>query len=734
MSIPTKEAILQWIADNPAQTSKRDIAKAFGVKGQARIDLKRLLREMQDEGYLTKRKRSYDDPNRLPPVSILKLAGTDADGDLFLRPADWRGDEPEPRILYIPQEDDPAFGPEDRLLMRLTEVTGEDHSHQARLIRRIGTGPRRAIGVFRASAEGGRLMPVDKGADREWIIGAGDTGGARDGELVEAEIGKGRTRMGLPRAKVVTRLGDPGAAKAVSLIAIHQHGLRDHFPEEVIAEAEAAAPPELGDRTDLRHLPLITIDPSDARDRDDAVFAEPEGDGHAIWVAIADVAAYVSPGSALDREARERGNSTYFPDRVVPMLPDALSGDLCSLHEGVDRACIAVRMTFDAEGNRTGQTFYRGLMHSAASFHYQEVQAAVDGTPNDRTAPHLDVLRALYAAYDALKRARARRAPLDLDLPERRIELSEEGQVTSVAFRDRLNAHRLIEEFMIAANVAAAEELEKRRTPLIYRVHEEPAEDKLDALRETAKASGFSLPKGQVTRPAMLNRLLHAAEGTDLAELISMSTLRAMAQAYYSPVNLGHFGLALRSYAHFTSPIRRYSDLIVHRALITAHGWGPNPDADGLSEWDLEHLEATATLISEAERRSMVAERDTNDRYLAAFLADQIGAQFTGRISGVQSFGAFVRLDETGADALIPVRSLGAEYFRYDRDEQTLTGTETRTEISLGQRVTVRLAEAAPVTGGLIVELLEIEGERRRPAAPPTRKRKLRKGPKKRRR
>jgi ribonuclease R len=738
MTIPSKEAVLRWIADNPAQTSKRDIAKAFGIKGADRVELRRLLREMQDEGQLSKRRRSYDDPNRLPPVSILKLDRTDRDGDLYLRPADWRGDAPEPRILYMPQEGDPAFGPEDRLLMRLTEVADEDHSHEARLIRRIGTGPRRALGVFRLGSEGGRLLPVDKGADREWVIGPGDEGGARDGELVEAEIGKGRTRLGLPRAKVVTRLGDPSAAKAVSLIAIHQHGLRDAFPDEAIAEAEGAEPPVLGDRTDLRTLPLITIDPSDARDHDDAVYAEPDGDGHAVWVAIADVAAYVTPGSALDREARERGNSTYFPDRVVPMLPDALSGDLCSLHEGVDRACIAVRMTFDADGNKTGQRFHRALMNSPAALHYEEVQAAIDGDIAPRTEPHLATLRQLYAAYDVLKRARERRAPLDLDLPERRIVLDDEGTVTSVAFKDRLDAHRLIEEFMIAANVAAAEVLEKKRVPLLYRVHEEPPEDKIDALRETAKASGFALPKGQVMRPAMLNDLLHAAQGTELSELISMSTLRAMTQAYYGSDNMGHFGLSLRSYAHFTSPIRRYADLVVHRALISAHGWGE----DGLSEWEVEHLDATAKLISEAERRSMMAERDTTDRYLAAFLSDQVGARFEGRVSGVQSFGVFVRLDETGADALIPVRSLGAEYFRYDRDAQTLTGTETGTQLALGARVTVRLAEVAPVTGGLVVELLEVAGEERRPrraSATPRKgkgkaKRKLRKLPRDRRR
>ncbi|CUH15997.1 Ribonuclease R [Jannaschia seosinensis] len=719
--LPTKADILQWIADNPALTSKRDVAKAFGIKGAARIDLKRLLKELEAEGHLTKRKRSYDDPNRLPPVSVLRVVGTDPDGDLFLAPHDWQGDEPEPRILFIPKEGDPALAEGDRVLARLTEVEDEDHSHEGRLIRRLSTGPRKVLGIFRRTSEGGRIEPIDKGVDREWLVPSGATGDARDGELVEAEQSGPKGRMGLPKAKVVTRLGDPGAAKAVSLIAIHQHGLRDEFPDDAIAEAEAAEPPVLGERTDLRDLPLVTIDPSDARDHDDACYAHADDDpknpgGHVIWVAIADVAAYVTPGSALDREALLRGNSTYFPDRVVPMLPDALSGDLCSLHEGVERACIAVRMRVTEDGRLIEALFHRGLMRSPASLHYEEVQAAFDGDPNDRTAPLLDdVIRPLYAAYGALRRARAAREPLDLDLPERRIELSETGEVTSVAFKDRLDAHRLIEEFMILANVATAEELIARRVPLLFRVHEEPEADRIESLRETAQASGFSLPKGQVLRTAALNRLLRDAAGTELSELISMSTLRAMQQAYYAPVHLGHFGLALRSYAHFTSPIRRYADLVVHRALITAHGWGPDPAKDGLSESEIELLDATAKAISEAERRSMVAERDTNDRYLAAFLADQVGAEFTGRISGVQAFGVFVKLDETGADGLIPVRSLGAEYFRYDRDAQVLTGTESGTEIGLGQRVTVRLAEAVPVTGGLTLELLSIEGERMRP-------------------
>jgi ribonuclease R len=429
--------------------------------------------------------------------------------------------------------------------------------------------------------------------------------------------------------------------------------------------------------------------------------------GHIIWVAIADVAHYVTPGSALDREARRRGNSSYFPDRVVPMLPDILSGDLCSLHEHVDRACLAVRMRIDAHGNKLSHRYVRGLMRSKASLHYAQVQAAIDGQPDDKTAPLLDpVLRPLYAAYAALVQARTARQPLDLDLPERKIVLDDAGKVTSVSFYERFDAHKLIEEMMILANVAAAEELVKLKQPLLFRVHEEPSPLKLEALREVAEASGLVLAKGQVLKTSHLNRLLSQAQGTEFDELINLTTLRSMTQAYYNAENFGHFGLALRNYAHFTSPIRRYSDLIVHRALIAGHGWGK----DGLSAWDVENLDETAKLISDSERRSMAAERDTTDRYLAAFLADRVGSTFAGRISGVQRFGLFVRLDETGADGLIPIRAVGREFFHYDETTQTLMGADTGLTIGIGQRVVVKLAEAVPVTGGLVLELVEIDG------------------------
>jgi len=711
--IPSKDEILQWITQNPTLTNKRDIARAFGIKGQARIDLKRILRELQAEGHLAKRRNSFRNPDALPPVALCEVLAPDVDGDLFARPLEWDGEGEAPRILLSFGKSDPALGAGVRILARLQAVKAEDHAYVGRLIRRIGSNPIRILGIFRKGSEGGRIIPVDKKADKEWIVPDGATNDARDGELVEGELAGPKSRMGLPRARIVARLGDPSAAKAVSLIAIHQHGIPDAFPNEVIAQADAAKPMGLKGREDLRDMPLITIDPSDARDHDDAIYAHADDDpknagGHVVWVAIADVAAFVTPGSALDIEARKRGNSSYFPDRVVPMLPDRLSGGLCSLHEGVARPVIAVRMVLNMAGEKISHRFVRGMMKSPASLNYEEVQAAQDGAPNEKCTPLMDVVIApLYAAYAAATSARARRQPLDLDLPERRVEISEEGKVTAVSFKDRLDAHKLIEEFMVLANVAAAEELNARKQPLLFRVHEEPSVEKLDALREVAQASGFVLAKGQVLKTQHLNQLLNAAKGGEFAELINMSTLRSMQQAFYGTQNYGHFGLALRNYAHFTSPIRRYADLLVHRALIRGHGWGK----DGLSEADIATLDETGVQISMTERRSMMAERDTNDRYLAAFLNDRVGNSFAGRISGIAKFGVFVKLDETGADGLLPIRSLGREYFNYDADSQTLTGSDSGMLIALGMRVVVKLAEAVPVTGGLVLELLEIDGK-----------------------
>ncbi len=710
--LPSKSELLAWIQDNPDSVGKREIARAFGIKGSDRVELKRMLRELQDDGSVARRGRRIVDPDRLPPVTVLQVTEADADGDLFAVPQVWEGEGSPPRILLMPGKRREALAPGDRVLARLSPVKDADHAYEGRPIKRIERTERRLLGIFRESSEGGHVIPVDKKAERDWRIPAARVNGAKDGELVEAAA-LSKARGGPPMGEVVERLGDPGAPKQVSLIAMAQHQIPHVFPEDVLAEAERAS--ELigaEGREDLRALPFVTIDPADARDHDDAVYAVPDDDpanpnGHVVWVAIADVAHYVRVGSALDDEARRRGNSTYFPDRVSPMLPERLSAELCSLHEGVDRPCFAVRLVLDAEGEVVSHRFVRGLMRSAASLSYGDVQDAVDGGETSIAAELIkSVIQPLFAAYETAARARDRRQPLDLDLPERRIELDDAGAVSAVRLRERLDAHRLVEEFMILANVAAASAADARRQPILYRVHEEPNPDKLDALREVVETLGLTLARGQVLKTRHLNHLLTEARASEASETVSMSVLRAQTQAYYAAENFGHFGLNLRRYAHFTSPIRRYADLVVHRSLIHALGLGD----DGLSPAEVDKLAETAEHISRTERRSMEAERDTVDRYLAAYMSDRTGAEFEGRVSGVARFGAFVKLDETGADGLIPVSTLGTEYFTFDAESQTLTGERSRQVIALGMRATVRLVEATPVTGGLIFELLSLDG------------------------
>ncbi|MEO1562124.1 MAG: ribonuclease R [Pseudomonadota bacterium] len=710
VKIPSKAAILEWIDDNPSQSSKRDIAKAFGIKGTDRIELKRILKELASEGRLTKQKRTYTAPGELPPVAVLRVNGPDANGDLWLRPAE-AGHETELPIYYVAKEGDPALGMGERGLFRLQKLDDLGR-YDARLIRKLTETAAKVVGLYRKGSQGGRIVPVDKKDNKDYVVGSDDVNGARDGDLVEGQRVGGRNSMGLPRARITEVIGDPMAPKAISLIAIHEHGIPDAFSEAAIQEAEAARPVALGDRTDLREFPLFTIDPSDARDHDDAICAFPDEDpknegGFVVWVAIADVAHYVRPESALDAEARLRGNSTYFTDRVVPMLPDALSGDLCSLHEGVDRACIACRIVLDSKGEKLRHDFHRGLMRSPASLSYEQAQAADEGKYDEDTEPLRDPLADLFAAYRAIEKAIRRRAPLALELPERQIVLNDEGRVVSVAFKARFDAHKLVEAFMVQANVCAAETLEAKRQPLLYRVHEEPPPEKLEALREVVEAAGLTLAKGQVLQTQHLNKLLDAANAGEDGATISMTVLRAMMQAYYAPVNYGHFGLALKRYAHFTSPIRRYADLIVHRALITAHGWGD----DGLTKEDVDGLTRTGELISNTERRSMMAERDTNDRYLAAFLSDRVGAEFAGRVSGIAKFGLFIKLEETGADGLVPLSYLGREYWRFNPRDNTLKGEDSGRIIAVGMPAEVRLADAVPITGGLTLEVLTIDGK-----------------------
>jgi ribonuclease R len=556
---------------------------------------------------------------------------------------------------------------------------------------------------------GGQLIPVDKKQlGKEIAIAPGASADAQDGELVAVDVARAG-RYGLPQGRVKERLGSLKTERAVSLIAIHAHTIPHVFRSDTLAESEAAKPASLAGREDWRDVPFVTIDPADAKDHDDAVYANADSDpanrgGYIAFVAIADVAHYVRPGSAMDREALVRGNSVYFPDRVVPMLPERISNDLCSLKPAVDRAALGLRMVIGADGRKRSHSFHRVLMRSAARLHYAQVQDAIDGRPDDTAGPLLaPILEPLYAAYRTVKIARDDREPLDLDLPERKILLKPDGTLDRVITPERLDAHRLIEEFMILANVAAAETLERTHVPLIYRVHDEPSAEKVEALRQFLATLDISFPKGTVSRPSLFNGILARVKGREYEQLVNEVVLRSQAQAEYAAENYGHFGLSLRRYAHFTSPIRRYADLIVHRGLVRALKLGP----DGLPEQhDLLALKEIAASISAAERRAMAAERETNDRLIAHFLADRVGATFEGRIAGVTRAGLFVKLDNTGADGFIPARTLGSDYFRYDENRHALIGNATGEVHRLGDRVSVRLVEAIPVAGALRFELL----------------------------
>ena len=707
-----KTRILQYLSEKPNAT-KRDLARAFAIKGSDRIALKRILKELDEEGAIAgNRKRGYQRPGDLPEVGVLEITGQDPDGELLARPQRWESSEEPPRITVVPAKGgEAALGIGERVLARLSRA---HDGYDARVIKRLGASAHHVLGVVRVTSQGARIVPIDRKTRSEFALDPREK--PPNNELVLVAPLAGRA-SGYPRARIVEHLGSMDAPRAVSLIAIHAHGIPTEFPKEVLDEAAAAPSADPRGRTDLRNLPLLTIDPEDARDHDDAVWAGPDSDsrnpgGHIAVVAIADVAHYVRPGAPLDREALKRGNSAYFPDRVVPMLPERLSADLCSLMEEVDRPCLAVRMVFDRHGNKKHHEFVRGIMRSAASLTYTQAQRAFDGKP-DAHLPAVvkSALADLWECYRSLTVARGKRDPLDLDLPERRIVIGDDGKVRSIAFRERLESMRLIEEFMVLANVCAAETLEKAKTPLIYRVHEHPSKEKLFAFSDFLRTIGMNFAKGQVVKPGVFNRILSQAKGGLHEKVMNDVVLRTQAQAIYAPENVGHFGLNLAKYAHFTSPIRRYADLIVHRALIRAGRLGK----DGLSDKEIARLGEIAEHISTTERRAMAAERDSTDRYVAAYMEDRVGASFDARITGVTRFGLFVRLPETGAEGLLPARALGTEYFRHDEKRHALVGDRTRTVYKLGDTIGVRLVEAAPLTGGLRFDLAEANAPQRKP-------------------
>ena len=728
-SLPSRDELLAFIREHSGNVGTREIARAFGAKNADRAELKRMLRDLTEGGHIDRRRKKLHRPGTLPPVVVADVTGRDSDGELLARPTEWdeeaHGAAPVIRIgsqrRARPGE---VAGVGDRALLRV-ERAGEETN--GRVIKLLDRAKQRVLGIFRGLPDGaGRLVPIDKKQlGRELTIPRDRTAGAVDGDLVAVEVAR-QGRFGLPVGSVVERLGSLKSEKAVSLIAIHAHGIPQNFSRALLADAEAARPATLEGREDWRDVPFVTIDPPDAKDHDDAVHAQPDPDprnpgGHIVSVAIADVAHYVLPGTALDREALERGNSVYFPDRVVPMLPERISNDLCSLRPLEDRPALAVRMIIGADGRKRSHTFHRIMIRSAARLHYEQAQLAISGRTDEITEPLVEkILAPLYAAYRAVLHARSERGPLDLELPERKILLKSDGTVDRIVVPQRLESHRLIEEFMILANVAAAETCERAHVPLIYRVHDEPSPEKLNALREFLTTIDISLPKAGALRPDAFNNILQRVKGLEVERLVNEVVLRSQAQAEYSPENFGHFGLNLRRYAHFTSPIRRYADLVVHRALIRAQKLG----ADGLPEAiEPRVLAEIAANISATERRAMKAERETADRLIAHFLADRVCATFDGHISGVTRAGLFVELDETGADGLIPARLIGDEYFHFDEKGRAFSGRSAT--YRLGDPVTVELVEAAPVAGALRFRLLHAPHETARTRHKPKGQRKI---------
>jgi len=717
--LPSRKQILDFIATSDQPAGKREIAHAFGLSGQDKIALKTLLKDMADEGLIDSAPgRAFHKSGGVPKVTVLRVVEADDSGNVWAVPEQWHAETPPPKLRVIERGRRGALGIGDRVLAR-TEERGQGLI--AHPMKKLEKSAELVLGVIRKEGERFWLTPVEKKERRELAVS--ELKDAEPGDLVLCEVSGRPPRV---TARVDAVLGDPFAPRSFSLIAIHKHGLRHEFRDEAIDESHRVSRLPIGEREDLTHLPIVAIDPADARDHDDAIWAAADDDpanagGWKAIVAIADVSFYVRPNSELDREARSRGNSVYFPDRVVPMLPEELSADICSLKQGEARAAIACHLKIARDGTLKSWRFTRAKICVSANIAYEDAQAAIDAVGEEKvelasspcSMPEIGgpvpqelvetALKPLWGCWRALLADRNKREPLELDIPERRVVLDEKGRILSVAPRDRLDAHRLVEDYMIAANVAAARALEAKKAPVMYRVHEAPSREKLIALKDYLATFGIEFALGQVIKPATFNRILERVGEDDSRTEIMEQVLRTQMQARYSPERLGHFGLALPTYAHFTSPIRRYADLLVHRSLVSAYRLGEGGLPPGEDEKFVEIGEA----ISMLERRAMEAERDTVDRYVAAFLADRVGQLVECRITGVQPFGFFATVTDLGGDGLVLAQTLGQEYFRYDEAARQLVGEHSGETYRIGQKLTLRLAEANPVSGSLRFELPE---------------------------
>ena len=680
--IPSRDEILAAMEKAGKPLTLEALAPGFGIRTeQHRRALEARMRAMVRDGQLLRnRADEFCLTGHLDVVTGKVLAHRDGFG--FLRPDDGSDD------LYLAAREMQLLWDGDRIAARATDTPRGREGHVVEILAR---GKTRIVGHFRR--ERGIDFVLESGESRtEVLIARGEAHGAKPGDIVNVEVLEYPSKRNHAIGRVLEVVGRKDQSGIDTDVAILAHGIPNEWPAEALAEARtwSAEVPEKAKegREDLRSVPLVTIDGADAKDFDDAVFCEPQGDGWRLLVAIADVSYYVRPDSPLDREARGRGTSVYFPDRVVPMLPEELSNGLCSLKPDVDRLCLVCEMQVSRSGEVTRSRFYDAVMRSAARLTYTDAAAMlVAARPRGPHAELKPALQHLNAVYEAFASVRKQRGAIDFDLPEAKIELDERGQVKSVRAVERLVTHKIIEECMIAANVEAAKRIHKGKIPGLYRVHEGPDEGKLEELVLFLRTFGHKLTPSKVS-PKEINRILASVSGKPEEELVETVVLRSMMQARYQPGNVGHFGLALGAYAHFTSPIRRYPDLLVHRAIK----WLNDKRSAKGFRYALPEMEQLGEHCSRTERRADEATREVAERLKCVYLKERVGETFDVVISSVVAFGLFVRLAEIQADGLVHVTALPRDYYHRDPTGTTLKGERSGREYRLTESIKVRLA------------------------------------------
>ncbi|WP_350431771.1 ribonuclease R [Shewanella sp. H8] len=694
--IPSREYILEYLRAQKSPVSRDKIAEALKITEEEPLEaLRRRLRAMERDGQLVfTRGQSYGLPERMDLLSGTVIGHRDGFG--FFKP-DEGGDD-----LFINNRDMLMYFHGDKVL---AQKAGTDRRgrREARIVRLVQQRTAALVGRYHVDGGMGFVIADDRRITQEILIASEDTLGARAGDVVVVELTRRPGRFVKAAAKVTEVLGKTMAPGMEIEIALRNYDL-PHTWSAIIEKKLKRIPDEVPEedklgRVDLRHLPLVTIDGEDARDFDDAVYAEakPTG-GWRLWVAIADVSHYVRTDSALDTEARARGNSVYFPSQVIPMLPEKISNGLCSLKPHVDRLCMVAEMTISAAGKLSGTKFYPAVMHSHARFTYTQVAAMLEGGPiapeHEALFPHLLCLQSLYLILDE---RRAERGAIAFETLETQFIFNEQRKIDKIVPRGRNQAHKIIEECMILANVASAKFVKKHKGEVLYRVHEAPSEQKLANFKEFLAERGLSMDGGLEPTPTdYQNLMLKIADRPDF-ELIQVMLLRSMRQAIYSPDNEGHFGLALEAYSHFTSPIRRYPDLVLHRVIkyLLAKEQGDVHDKwtqDGGYLYQIEELDALGEECSTTERRADEATRDVSDWLKCEYMQDHVGDTFDAVIASVTSFGLFVRLNELFIDGLVHISSLASDYYQFDLMRQRLIGENTRQVYQVGDAVTVKVA------------------------------------------